>query len=189
MRRLLLTVMLTAIAIAASAAPARADGFLSPWIGVNFGGDTVDKSTTWGGSLGFMGTKAGFELDFGYTPDFFSDDEVDVDDKVVTFMGNLLIGGRRGGFSPYFAVGGGLIRTNITVIDDVVDLEAAKNSFGGNVGGGFFAGGDSITVRADVRYFRAFDFDGFDFGDALDLDFIDDTLGFWRATVGVGFMW
>ena len=189
MRRLLLTFVLAAVGVAASAMPARADGFISPWIGVNFGADTVDKSTTYGGSLGFLGTKAGFEFDFGYTPDFFATDEFDVDGKLVTVMGNLLIGGRRGGFSPYFAVGGGLIRTNVNVFDDVTDLEAAKNSFGGNIGGGFFAGGDNVTIRGDVRYFRAFDFDGFDFGDAFDLGFFDDTLGFWRATVGVGFMW
>lgn len=184
MRRLLLTFMLAAAAIAASVTPARADGFLSPWIGVNFGGDAVNTSTTYGGSLGFLGNKAGFELDFGYTPDFFASNEFDVDGKLVTVMGNLLIGGRRGGFSPYFAVGGGLIRTNITVFDDVIDLEAAKNSFGGNIGAGFFAGGNNVTIRGDVRYFRAFDFD-----DGFDLDVIEDTLGFWRATVGVGFMW
>ena len=184
MRRLLLTFMFAATTLAVSATPARADGFLSPWIGINFGGDTLDESTTYGGSLGFMGGKAGFEVDFGYTTDFFASDEFDVDGKLVTVMGNLLIGGRRGGFSPYFAVGGGLIRTNITVLDDVVDLEAARNSFGGNVGAGFFAGGENVTIRGDVRYFRAFDFE-----DGFDLDVIEDTLGFWRATVGVGFMW
>jgi hypothetical protein len=186
MRRLLLSFVLAAATIAVSATPARADGFLSPWIGINFGGTTVEDTTTYGGSLGFLGNKAGFELDFGYTPDFLADDEFDVDGKLVTVMGNLLIGGRHGGFSPYIALGGGLIRTNITVVDDVADVEAAKNNFGGNIGAGFFAGGQNITIRADVRYFRAFDFDdGFD----LNLDVVDDTLGFWRAAVGVGIMW
>lgn len=184
MRRLLLTLVLGAATMAAAATPARADGFLSPYIGVNFGGDTTESSTTFGGALGFIGDKAGFEVDFGYTPDFFASDTLDVDGKLVTVMGNVLVGGRRGGFSPYFAFGGGLIRTDISVFDDVVDLEAAKNSFGGNVGAGFFAGGKNITVRGDVRYFRAFDFD-----DGLDLDVVEDTLGFWRATVGVGLMW
>ena len=184
MRRLLLTCALAAAAVAAAPTPARADGFLSPWIGVNFSGDTIKETTTYGGSLGFLGSKAGFEVDFGYTPDFLASDEFDVDGKLVTVMGNLLIGGRHGGFSPYFAVGGGLIRTNITVIGDVADLEAAKNSFGGNVGAGFFAGGANVAIRADVRYLRAFDFD-----DGLDFDVVEDTLGFWRAAVGVGFMW
>lgn len=183
MKRLTMFLFAAAALLAAPAA-ARADGFLSPHVGVNFGGDTTKKSTAVGGAIGFLGEKAGFELDVDYTPEFFGDDVLDVDGKLVTVMANVLVGGRRGGFSPYFAFGGGLIRTNITVFDDVIDLEAAKNSFGGNVGGGFFAGGGPVTLRADLRYFRAFDFD-----DGLDLDVLDDTLGFWRGTVGVGFMW
>jgi Outer membrane protein beta-barrel domain len=184
----LMAFVLVAAAVLTVPAVASADGFLSPYIGVNFGGDTTENTTVYGGALGFVGQKAGFEIDFGYTPEFFADETLGVDGKLVTVMGNVILGGRRGGFSPYFAFGGGLIRTNISVVDDVLDLEAAKNSFGGNVGAGFFAGGRSLTLRADVRYFRAFDFDdGFDFD--LDLGIIDDTLGFWRGTVGVGLMW
>lgn len=183
MRRLLTSMFVLATVLAWPAA-ARADGFLSPYAGVNFGGDTTKNSTVVGGAIGFMGRSAGFEVDFGYTPEFFGDDTSDLDGKNVTMMANFLIGGRRGGFSPYFAVGGGLIRTSIEVLDDVVDLDAAKNSFGGNIGGGFFAGGGPVTLRADVRYFKAFDFD-----DGLDLDIVEDTLGYWRATAGIGFMW
>ena len=184
----LMASFLTAVALLAAPAVATADGFLSPFIGVNFGGNTDDKSTVYGGSIGFMGQKSGFEVDFGYTSEFFSDDTVDVDGKVVTLMGNVILGGRRGGFSPYAAFGAGLIRTRIDAIDDVLDVEASKNNWGGNVGGGFFAGGKSLTLRADVRYFRAFNFDdGLEF--SRDLGIIDDTLGFWRGTIGVGLMW
>jgi hypothetical protein len=187
MKRLMAPV-LVALALLSTPAVAGADGFLSPFIGVNFGGNTTDKSTVYGGSLGFMGQKSGFEIDFGYTSEFFGDDTFDVNGKVVTLMGNVILGGKRGGFSPYFAFGAGLIRTRIDAIDDVLDVEASKNNFGGNVGAGFFAGGRSITLRTDVRYFRAFNFDdGLEF--SRDLGIIDDTLGFWRGTVGVGFMW
>lgn len=183
MRRLT-ALMLAGAAMLVLPRPVHADGFLSPHVGVNFGGDTIDNSVNYGAALGFMGGGAGFEIDANYTPEFFASDTLDVDGKLVTVMGNVLIGGRRGGFSPYFAFGAGLIRTSITVFDDVVDLEAAKNSFGGNLGAGFFAGGGSVSLRADVRYYRAFDFD-----DGLDLDVIEDTLGFWRGTVGIGLMW
>lgn len=187
MRRLIPTIALAAVTLVALPATARADGFLAPFAGVNFGGgENVKNSTVFGGAIGFIGDKAGFEFDIGYTPEFFASDQFDVDGKSVTIMGNLLLGGRRGGFSPYFALGGGLIRTSVSGVDDIVDLEAARNNFGGNIGGGFFAGGGSVTLRADVRYFRAFDFeDGLD----LDLDVIEDTLGYWRGTVGIGFMW
>ena len=183
MRRVMAFFLAGAAALATPAA-ASAGGFLSPYIGVNFGGDTLQKSTVYGGAFGVLGQKSGFEVDFGYTREFFGDDTLDVDGKLVTVMVNTLMGGKRAGFSPYVALGGGLIRTNITVLGDVTDLEAAKNSFGGNVGAGFFAGGKSVTLRADVRYFRAFNFD-----DGLGLDVIKDTLGFWRGTVGVGLMW
>jgi len=166
---------------------ARADGFLSPQVAINFGGDTTKESVGYGGALGFMGSKAGFEVDVNYTPEFFGDDTLDVDGKLLTIMGNVLIGGRRGGFSPYFAFGGGLIRTSLDVVDQSVVLDISNNSWGGNVGAGFFAGGGAVTVRGDVRYYRAFNFDEGLLD--LDLDIIDDTLGFWRGTVGVGFMW
>jgi len=190
MKRLMAIVLTAAAALVTHPAVARADGFLSPFIGVNFSGDTIKNTTVYGGSLGFNGAKAGFEIDFGYTPEFFGDEEFGVDGKMVTLMGNMLLGGNRGGFSPYLVFGGGLIRTDINVVDDVVDVDAAKNSFGGNVGAGFFAGGQSFKIRTDVRYFRAFDFEGgLDLDLDLDLPFVEGTLGFWRGTVGFALMW
>lgn len=165
---------------------ARADGFLSPQVAVNFGGDTTKETIGYGGALGFMGRNAGFEFDVNYTPEFFGDDTLDVDGKLLTVMGNVIIGGRRGGFSPYFVFGAGLIRTSLEAVNQDAVLDVNNNSWGGNVGGGFFAGGGGVALRGDVRYYRAFNFDeGFD----LDLDIVDDTLGFWRGTVGVAFMW
>jgi hypothetical protein len=182
MHRLILSV-LVAGALLAMPATAHADGFISPYLGVNFGGDTIKKSTTVGGALGVLGKNAGFEVDFGYTPDFFTDDTFDVDGKVVTLMGNLLIGGRHQGVSPYIALGAGLIRTDVEVLSDVLDFSNAKNSFGGNVGGGLFIGKGPVNLRGDIRYYRAFDADEFP------AEILNDKLGFWRANVGIGFMW
>ena len=50
MRRLISTFMLAAVTLGVSAAPSYADGFLSPFIGVNFGGDLTENSTTYGGA-------------------------------------------------------------------------------------------------------------------------------------------
>jgi hypothetical protein len=173
-------------ALLAAPSVARADGFLSPQVAVNFGGNTTKETIGYGGALGFMGRSAGFEFDVNYTPEFFGDDTLDVDGKLLTVMGNVIIGGRRGGFSPYFAFGAGLIRTSLEAVNQDAILDVNNNSWGGNVGAGFFAGGGGVALRGDVRYYRAFNFDeGFD----LDLDIVDDTLGFWRGTVGVAFMW
>src|SRR5687767_15715533 len=69
--------------VTAMARPASADWLFTPYLGLVFGGaaNTVDINTldeafeqrsTFGGSLGFMGGGVlGFEMDFGYTPNFF----------------------------------------------------------------------------------------------------------------------
>ena len=72
MRRLAAGVMVLG-ALIATPSTARADGFVAPFVGINFGGDTTKNSTPFGGSLGFMGHTAGVEVDFGYTPSFFGD--------------------------------------------------------------------------------------------------------------------
>src|SRR4051812_36453980 len=69
-------VAFTVAALAAVAAPARADGFVTPYLGYNFGGDSAncqsltdceEKHLNFGVSL--MGTAAviGFEEEIGYT--------------------------------------------------------------------------------------------------------------------------
>jgi aromatic-L-amino-acid decarboxylase len=135
MRRLLALVLIGG-GMLALPAQAWADGFISPYFGVNFSGDTTKNSTVFGGSLGFLGKSAGFEVDFGYTPDFFGDDTLDVDGKTATLMANVLVGGRHHTVSPYIALGAGLIRTDITGPSDVLDLHATENNWGGNIGAG-----------------------------------------------------
>ena len=67
--------------LAVSAAPARADGFITPFIGYNFGGDSAncatltsceEKHTNFGVSIGTMGSIFGFEEDIAYAKDFFA---------------------------------------------------------------------------------------------------------------------
>jgi opacity protein-like surface antigen len=134
-----------------------------------------------------MGAGAiGFDVDFGYTPDFFGDSGDDFgDNNVTTLMANAIIGvpvgGQAGaGIRPYGVGGIGLFREQIDDAGDLFDVD--DNSFGFNVGGGvmgFFS--DNVGVRGDVRYFRALRNDG----DDVDLE-LGDT-DFWRATVGVTF--
>jgi opacity protein-like surface antigen len=187
---------------AALPATASADWTFSPFIGSTFNGELNDvdlnESTqnklSWGGSLMWMGEGiAGFEIDFGYTPDFFFSDNDDVvdfigDGNVTTFMVNAVIGAPIGGdtgpgIRPYGTVGLGLVRQRV---DDVVDVfDADNNSLGFNVGGGVIGMfTDTVGIRGDLRWFRQFrsDSEGLD-----DLDFDLSGLNFWRGTVGVTF--
>ena len=67
----------------------------------------------------------GFEMDFGYTPEFFESDNNDIDfiddSNVTTLMANLVIGAPIGGSGaqvrPYVVGGLGLLRTSVTSTD------------------------------------------------------------------------
>jgi opacity protein-like surface antigen len=201
-RKIILGTVAALAIVAAAPAPASADWTFSPFIGSTFAGELndvdLDESTqnklSWGGSLMWMGEGiAGFEVDFGYTPEFFfsdNDNEVDFigDGNVTTFMVNAVIGvpvgGDRGaGIRPYGTAGLGLVRQRV---DDVIDVfDADRNSLGFNIGGGVLGMfTDTVGIRGDLRWFRQFsnESDGLD-----DLDFDLSGLSFWRGTVGVTF--
>jgi opacity protein-like surface antigen len=201
-RKMFLGTVAALALVAAAPAPASADWTFSPFIGSTFAGELndvdLDESTqnklSWGGSLMWMGEGiAGFEVDFGYTPEFFfsdNDNEVDFigDGNVTTFMVNAVIGipigGDTGaGIRPYATGGLGLIRQSVDEVIDVFDAD--NNSLGFNVGGGLMGMfTDNVGIRGDIRWFRQFrnESDGLD-----DLDFDLSGLSFWRGTVGVTF--
>src|SRR5262245_31955174 len=104
-------------------AAAHADGFLTPFAGINFGGksggafgDAFDaRRFDWGVSLSFMSAGIlGMEADIAHSPDFFGSTDIG-GSSVLTATGNLLIGipigGQQGaGFRPYVVAGLGVIR-------------------------------------------------------------------------------
>src|SRR5262249_47478796 len=126
------TIRLCAFAVALlviSSTPARADGFISPFIGYNFGGDSQncvslrnceERRTNWGVGLGTDAAPFGFELDFGYAPDFFGKSST-TDNAVLTLMGNLLLVIPAGPARPYGLIGLGLVlphpKTHLSTLD------------------------------------------------------------------------
>ena len=207
-RRILVTGCLALMISAFAPAKASADWLFTPFIGLNWGSsvtfndefgdfdDEFEKRSTFGASLAWMGGGiAGFEIDFGYTPNFFEltegDDDFEYgDSNLTTLMANLTLGAPIGGQSgggirPYASGGVGIIRSKI---DDPLDLfEVDSTDWGFNVGAGvagFFS--DNIGIRGDVRYFRSLEDIESDVED-LDLDVSLGDLRFWRGTVGVTF--
>ena len=158
---------LAAVVITLAPAPARADGFFIPFLGVNFGGDSGREFSeafetnqfNWGASLGWMGGGVfGFEGDFGYSPDFYGKTDAG-GSGAFTATANVLLGlpfgGQQGfGVRPYGLVGVGLLSST----SDFGTPEIDENNFTWSAGGGlmqFF--GTRAGVRFDVRYFRTFD--------------------------------
>ncbi len=186
MQKFLITVGLVAALAGVAPADARAQVMITPYGGVTFGGDAPATNLTTGASLTFMGDVAGFEVDLGYTPDFFDEggDEIVLigDGNVTTFMGNLVLGPGEGVVRPYFVAGVGLARSRRDLgdlFDDVTTNEWALGIGGGVVG--FLS--DHVGLRGDVRYIRGLE-------DPEDDDNPDLQIGkfdFWRATIGVVF--
>jgi opacity protein-like surface antigen len=166
-----------------------AQGFVSPLIGYNFGGDagcpTIDncddKNLNVGLALGAMGNVVGFEQEFAYARDFFGDAPA-LSSSVLTIMSNLMINPKIGPIRPYVLIGMGLMKTR-TALTTAQITETDNNHLGWDVGGGlmvFFGG--HVGIRGDIRYFHAFE-DLDVFGVALG----GDKLDFGRAAGAVVF--
>ena len=183
--------LLVVAAIAGAPAPARADGFVSPWAAVQFGGqiDNVRADVNRGrGAFGLTagGMGAGIiggELDLGYSPSFFGTKNDFGNNTVLDVMGNVIVGvpfggTRGGGVRPYVTGGVGLLRTQIDG-GTLFNVSSSTNQLGWNLGGGimgFF--NDHVGLRGDIRYMRAFNgnvINGLDLG----------SLNFTRLSIGV----
>lgn len=185
-RASLMCVCLAALAMLVAPTQARAEGYVSPWLGVNFGNDPANGRAAFGGSAGYMGAGVfGAEFDFGYSPSFFGKDTDFGSNNVMTAMGNLIIGipiggTRGGGARPYVTGGIGLIRSDVNGILTADSI--SNNDFGFNVGAGlmgFF--NDHFGMRGDVRYFRNIN----DNSANNDLDLDLGGFDFWRAYIGL----
>jgi hypothetical protein len=127
--RKLLVISALGLALVPGTASAQ-DWFFTPFIGANFGGnatfedfddvdDEVEKRVDFGATIGFNPSVVGFEVDFGYSPNFFENTVGDADfefgdSNVTTLMGNLLISAPPGrGIRPFGSAGLGLIRSSV----------------------------------------------------------------------------
>jgi opacity protein-like surface antigen len=179
---------------------ASADWTLTPFIGWNFGSsadvtgsggpgfkDKFEKKIDYGASLTGMGSgSVGFEVDFGYSPNFFetsttaSGFQFTSKSNVTTLTGNLVVGAHSGTVRPYAVAGVGLLRTRVQDAGETFDVNS-KNDFGLDVGAGvmgFFS--KSVGLRGDVRYFR-----GFRGTDENATGLTVSDFKFWRGSLGL----
>ena len=190
MRRVLKFVMVAAtLAVVYAPAKASADGYVSPFIGVNFDNNSGGGRANFGVNAGGMGAGIiGGELDFGYAPSFFGNQGTYGSNYVLDLMGNVIvgipIGGTHGaGVRPYGTVGLGLIRSQVTGGVNGL-IETANNDVGMNAGAGVMGFlSDHVGLRGDVRYFRTFNDNSSISGQGVNVDF--GSFHFWRASFGV----
>jgi len=185
--KLLNVAAFSAVLVAVSAGPVHADGFVTPYIGFNYGGDSncasltncEDNRKNFGVSVGSKSTVVGFEADIGWAKDFFGK-VPGAENSVFTLMSNVVIGPGASRVQPYFVAGVGLIRphTSLNVADTITSF--SENSIGYDLGvgvNGYFT--KSVGIRGDLRRFKTFQ----------DLPRIsglsDEHLMFWRASLGL----
>jgi opacity protein-like surface antigen len=149
-----------------TASQSRAQGFISPLIGYDFGSDarcptlnTVnscqDKKVNVAVGFGAMGNIFGFEEEVAYAPDFFGTAS-GLTSSVLTLMSNPMLAPRIGPVRPYVLAGIGLIKTHVDLTTTSL-FTTDNNSLGWDVGGGVMISvSDHLGVRGDLRYFRTF---------------------------------
>jgi hypothetical protein len=171
------------------AAPVRADGIITPFVGFNFGGDSAstcvslsnctDKRMNLGVSLTSMGPVFGLEEDISYAKNFFGETPGG-DNSVLSLMTNLVAGVGVGPVRPYLLAGIGLIRPHVTLSGAFAGLgETGKNALGYDYGGGLtLMFGSHVGVRGDLRQFRTV-------RNVNVFIFTGQKLDFWRASGGL----
>jgi hypothetical protein len=171
-------------ALGLSVVPAYADGFVTPFLGYNFGGDSLncvslttcqDKHLNFGMSLGSTNPVAGLEEDFSFAKNFY---DTSTDSSVLTIMTNVRLSLPIGPIQPYLVGGIGLIRPHAS--NNPFQVFTSKSAFGTDLGGGLtIMLGPGVGVRGDIRRFNATGLRLFLFSGA--------RVDFWRASAGITF--
>ena len=153
--------------------------YFTPFIGYNFGGDSVncvslrncdDKRTNFGVSIGKTNGIFGVEQDIGYVRHFGSTPD-GANSSMLTLMSNFLLVAPLGPVQPYGLFGLGLIRPKTSA--------GAKNAIGYDIGFGLVVFPTRrIGLRGDLRRMRSF-------GDVKLFVFSGEKLEFWRASLGL----
>jgi hypothetical protein len=167
-------------------AVARAQFFISPLIGYDFGGNAgcpeisncTDKKLNYGVALGGGGL-IGFEEEIAVAKNFFGD-APGLTSSVLTVMSNFRIAPAIGPVVPYVVVGTGLMKSHVDFT--TASLLQNNNGFAFDYGGGLAVIFGHIGVRGDVRFFQSVQ--------ALKLLGLaeeEDKLEFGRAAVGLVF--
>jgi hypothetical protein len=183
-------VLAAAIGLIVAPAPARAEGYVTPWVGANWGSDLTNGRASFGVTAGGMGAGIfGGEVNFGYSPSFFGTQNDFGHNTVIDLMGNVIIGVPIGGsrstaaVKPFVTAGVGLLRTQIDG-GTIANVSSSNNMWGWNAGGGVMGYfNEHVGLRGDIRYLRGFE-DLATGNEVLDLNG-NNQLHFWRISGGV----
>ena len=158
---------LTAVAaalIACTATEARAQGFFSPFLGYDYGGNSICPNLTgctqenlnFGFSFGKMGNAVGFEEEIAWAKNFLGSTTNGADSSVLTVMSSFMVAPKIGPVRPYGLFGVGLMKANVN-LNPLNIVSFTNNTFAWDLGAGvmvFF--GSHVGIRGDLRHFNSF---------------------------------
>ena len=182
--KLTIRLFLTAALLALPSA-AHAQLQVSPFAGVNAGGDTTKTSGTAGVSATWwIFDWIGIEAEGAYSPMLFEQDGFLTSRSVTTGTGSVvfkpsMMGGEK--FQPYVAAGLGVLRPNLSEAGGLAVAKGNTLALTVGVGATGFIN-DHVGFRGDLRYLRGLresDLDANSFG----IDF--SKFSFWRPTAGL----
>ena len=187
--------VLAVLFLCCQVAEARADFFITPFLGSEFAGSTTlldldtgaasSKHWTFGGSAAWLSDRIlGVEADFSIVPGFFQNSSgtgLVIGSRVTTLTGSVIVAlplsVTRESLRPYAVGGLGLLHATS---EDILSLNESGDWLGLQIGAGAIG---LITnragVRFDLRHLRALSRDTTLRGEQT------SKLSFWRATVGV----
>ena len=187
--------VLAVLFLCCQVAEARADFFITPFLGSEFAGSTTlldldtgaasSKHWTFGGSAAWLSDRVlGVEADFSIVPGFFQNSSgtgLVIGSRVTTLTGSVIVAlplsVTRESLRPYAVGGLGLLHASS---EDILSLNESGDWLGLQIGAGAIG---LITnragVRFDLRHLRALSRDTTLRGEQT------SKLSFWRATVGV----
>lgn len=199
--RLLIAAVAAAAALTALPAPAAADIFVSPFLGVKFKGSTneIDFNNNSGArdtkmAIGVSGVVLadqglGLELEVAHQPRFFEQESANAlvtRSGVTTLSGNVLLAlplsVTRESLRPYAVAGLGWMHASA---NDKIAFTPVNNDFLAlSIGGGAIGFVTAVTgLRFDLRYIKSVS--SSDTSSLLPGEVA--TLRFWRATIGLVF--
>jgi hypothetical protein len=120
----------------AAATPSRAQGFVSPFIGYDFGRNSgcpqisncEDKRTNFGVAIGAMGKLLGFEEKLADAKNFFGSVGTQ-SSSVITVMSNVMIVPAVGPVHPYLLGGLGLMKTHVDFTTSGTSTRPSRSRF------------------------------------------------------------
>jgi hypothetical protein len=161
-RRTTLAAVTALVVVLAMPSRAGAQGFVSPLIGYDFGGDSgcasatgcEEKKLNLGVSAGVIGKIFGFEEEFAYAKDFFGKVPGQTN-NVLTLMSNFMVIPAIGPAHPYVLGGLGMMKAHADLSPSTL-LDTDNTTLAWNVGGGAMVLFGHVGVRGDLRHVHSF---------------------------------